>query len=173
MSILEDLLSRMSQSDQIKGYLNKLNDSLFLIKRCVVILVFLAGLTVFLTEWLWRHLTTNLHRASCAYPLAPLWPRYTIAKTTAKKTKSIMSSIISISCLITPLHKRSARTPYPNITSAMITVPIACNSRYVSNSICRSSRIVVQALTIEPRLWLSFLTLLTPTGLISELIPWF
>jgi len=52
MSILEDLLSRMGQSDQIKGYLNKLNDSLFLIKRCFVILVFLAGLTVFLTEWL-------------------------------------------------------------------------------------------------------------------------
>ena len=52
MSILEDLLSRMGQSDQIKGYLNKLNDSLFLIKRCFVILVFLAGLAVFLTEWL-------------------------------------------------------------------------------------------------------------------------
>ena len=52
MSILEDLLSRMGQSEQIKGYLNKLNDSLFLIKRCFVILVFLAGLTVFLTEWL-------------------------------------------------------------------------------------------------------------------------
>ena len=52
MSILEDMLSRMGQSAQIKGYLNKLNDSLFLIKRCVVILVFLAGLTVFLTEWL-------------------------------------------------------------------------------------------------------------------------
>ena len=73
-----------------------------------------------------------------------------------------MSSIISISCFIAPLHKCSARAPYPNITSAMITVPIACNSKYVSNSICRSSRIVVQALTIEPRLWLSFLTLLTP-----------
>ena len=52
MSILKDLLSKMEQSDQIKGYLNKLNDSLFLIKRCFVILVFLAGLTVFLTEWL-------------------------------------------------------------------------------------------------------------------------
>ena len=52
MSILKDLLSRIEQSDQIKGYLNKLNDSLFLIKRCFVILVFLAGLTVFLTEWL-------------------------------------------------------------------------------------------------------------------------
>jgi len=52
MSILESLLSRVGQSDQIKGYLNKLNDSLFLIKRCFVILVFLAGLTVFLTEWL-------------------------------------------------------------------------------------------------------------------------
>jgi len=42
----------MGQSEQIKGYLNKLNDSLILIKRCVVILVFLAGVTVFLTEWL-------------------------------------------------------------------------------------------------------------------------
>ena len=52
MSILESLLSRVGQSDQIKGYLNKLNDSLFLIKRCFVILVFLSGLTVFLTEWL-------------------------------------------------------------------------------------------------------------------------
>jgi len=52
MSILKDLLSRMGQSEQIKGYLNKLNDSLILIKRCVVILVFLAGVTVFLTEWL-------------------------------------------------------------------------------------------------------------------------
>ena len=52
MSILEGLLSRMGQSEQIKSYLNKLNDSLALIKRCFVILVFLAGLTVFLTEWL-------------------------------------------------------------------------------------------------------------------------
>ena len=52
MSILKDLLSRMGKSDQIKSYLNKMNDSLVLIKRCVVILVFLAGLTVFLTEWL-------------------------------------------------------------------------------------------------------------------------
>ena len=42
----------ISQSGQIKSYLNKMNDSLDLIKRCVVILVFLAGLTVFLTEWL-------------------------------------------------------------------------------------------------------------------------
>jgi len=52
MSILKDLLYRMGQSDHIKGYLNKMNDSLVLIKRCFVILVFLAGLTVFLTEWL-------------------------------------------------------------------------------------------------------------------------
>ena len=52
MSILKEMLSRMGQSDQIKSYLNKVNDSLVLIKRCVVILVFLAGLTVFLTEWL-------------------------------------------------------------------------------------------------------------------------
>ena len=52
MSILKDLLSRMGKSDQIKSYLDKMNDSLVLIKRCVVILVFLAGLMVFLTEWL-------------------------------------------------------------------------------------------------------------------------
>ena len=52
MSILKEMLSRMGQSDQIKSYLNKVNDSLVLIKICVVILVFLAGLTVFLTEWL-------------------------------------------------------------------------------------------------------------------------
>lgn len=60
MSELKNLLSSLtrkmnetiSQSDQIKSYLNKMNDSLDLIKRCVVILVFLAGLTVFLTEWL-------------------------------------------------------------------------------------------------------------------------
>ena len=52
MSVLKDLLSRVGQSDEIKGYLNKMNDSLVLIKRCIVILVFLAGLTVFLTEWL-------------------------------------------------------------------------------------------------------------------------
>jgi hypothetical protein len=52
MSILEDLLSRVGKSDQIKSYLDKLNDSLVLIKRCFVILVFLAVLTVFLTEWL-------------------------------------------------------------------------------------------------------------------------
>ena len=60
MSELKNLLSSLtrkmnetiSQSDQIKSYLNKMNDSLVLIKRCVVILVFLAGLTVFLTEWL-------------------------------------------------------------------------------------------------------------------------
>jgi len=52
MSVLKDLLSRLSQSNEIKGYLDKMNDSLVLIKRCIVILVFLAGLTVFLTEWL-------------------------------------------------------------------------------------------------------------------------
>ena len=45
-------LDRMGQSDHIKGYLDKMSDSLVLIKRCVVLLVFLAGLTVFLTEWL-------------------------------------------------------------------------------------------------------------------------
>jgi uncharacterized coiled-coil DUF342 family protein len=42
----------ISQSDQIKSYLNKMKDSLDLIKRCFVIVVFFAGLTVFLTEWL-------------------------------------------------------------------------------------------------------------------------
>ena len=60
MDELENLLSSLtrkmnetiSQSDQIKSYLNKMNDPLVLIKRCVVILVFLAGLMVFLTEWL-------------------------------------------------------------------------------------------------------------------------
>ena len=60
MSELKNLLSSLtrkmdktiSQSDQIKSYLNKMNDSLDLIKRCVVILVLLAGLAVFLTEWL-------------------------------------------------------------------------------------------------------------------------
>ena len=60
MSDLTNLLSRltkkmngkMDQSDQIKSYFNKMNDSLVLIKRCVVVLVFLAGLMVYLTEWL-------------------------------------------------------------------------------------------------------------------------
>ena len=52
MNELKVLLSKLGQSDQLKGYLNKMNDSLDLIKRCFVILVFLAGLTVFLTEWL-------------------------------------------------------------------------------------------------------------------------
>ena len=52
MNELKVLLSKLGQSEQFKGYLNKMNDSLDLIKRCFVILVFLAGLTVFLTEWL-------------------------------------------------------------------------------------------------------------------------
>ena len=52
MNDLKYLLSKLGQSDQIKSYLNKINDSLVLIKRCVVIIVFLAGLTVFLTEYL-------------------------------------------------------------------------------------------------------------------------
>ena len=60
MSDFKNLLSRstrkinekIGQSDQIKSYFNKVNDSLVLIKRCVVILVFLAGLMVYLTEWL-------------------------------------------------------------------------------------------------------------------------
>jgi len=51
MTELKVLLSRLGQSDQIRGYLNKINDSLILIKRCVVILVFLAGLIVFLSDW--------------------------------------------------------------------------------------------------------------------------
>jgi len=49
---LKELFLRLSQSDEIKSYINKINDSLDLIKRCFVILVFLAGLTVFLTEWM-------------------------------------------------------------------------------------------------------------------------
>ena len=52
MNELKVLLSKLGQSDQFKGYLNKINDSLDLVKRCFVILVFLAGLTVFLLEWL-------------------------------------------------------------------------------------------------------------------------
>ena len=52
MNELRVLLSKLGQSDQIKSYLSKINDSLVLIKRCVVIIVFLAGLTVFLTEYL-------------------------------------------------------------------------------------------------------------------------
>ena len=52
MNELKVLLSKLGQSDQIKSYLNKMNDSLYLIKRCFVILVFLTGLTVFLSEWL-------------------------------------------------------------------------------------------------------------------------
>ena len=52
MRDLKGLYLRLIQSDEIKGYLNKMNDSLDLIKRCFVILVFLAGLTVFLTEWI-------------------------------------------------------------------------------------------------------------------------
>ncbi len=60
MSDLKNLLSRLTrqinktigQSDEIKSYLNKITDSLVLIKRCLVILLFLAGLIIFLTEWL-------------------------------------------------------------------------------------------------------------------------
>ena len=52
MNELKVLLSKLSQSDQIKSYLNKINVSLVLIKRCVVIIVFLTGLMVFLTEYI-------------------------------------------------------------------------------------------------------------------------
>ena len=52
MTELKDLLSKLGQSDQITSYLNKMNDSLDLIKMCFVILVLLSGLKVFVTEWL-------------------------------------------------------------------------------------------------------------------------
>ena len=52
MNELKVLLSKLSRSDQIKSYLNKIKDSLVLIKRCVVIIVFLAGLMVFLREYI-------------------------------------------------------------------------------------------------------------------------
>ena len=51
-SLTRKMNETISQSDQIKSYLNKIKDSLDLIKRCFVMLVFLAGLIVFLTEWL-------------------------------------------------------------------------------------------------------------------------
>ena len=51
MGELKVLLSKLSRSDQIKSYQNKIPDSLVLIKRCVVIIVFLAGLMVFLKEY--------------------------------------------------------------------------------------------------------------------------
>lgn len=51
MGELKVLLSKLSRSDQIKSYQNKIQDSLVLIKRCVVIIVFLAGLMVFLKEY--------------------------------------------------------------------------------------------------------------------------
>ena len=43
---LKDLLSTMGKSDEIKSYFNKINDSLVLIKKCVLVLVFLAVLMV-------------------------------------------------------------------------------------------------------------------------------
>ena len=46
MSDLKHLLSRMGKSDEIKSYFNKINDSLVIIKRCVLVLVFLAVLMV-------------------------------------------------------------------------------------------------------------------------------
>ena len=51
MGELKVLLSKLSRSDQIKSYQNKIQDSLVLIKRCAVIIVFLAGLMVFLKEY--------------------------------------------------------------------------------------------------------------------------
>ena len=51
MGELKVLLSKLSRSDQIKSYQNKIQDSRVLIKRCVVIIVFLAGLMVFLKEY--------------------------------------------------------------------------------------------------------------------------
>ena len=52
MSDLKDLLYRMSKSDEIKSYFNKINDSLVLIKRCVFVLVFLAVLMVIISALL-------------------------------------------------------------------------------------------------------------------------
>ena len=52
MSDLKDLLSRMGKSDEIKSYFNKINDSLVLIKRCVFVLVFLAGWMVIISALL-------------------------------------------------------------------------------------------------------------------------
>ena len=49
MSNLKDLLSRMGKSDEIKSYFNKIHDSLVLIKRCFLVLVFLAGLMVIIS----------------------------------------------------------------------------------------------------------------------------
>ena len=49
---LKDLLSRMGKSDEIKSYFNKINDSLALIKRCVFVLIFLAGLMVIISALL-------------------------------------------------------------------------------------------------------------------------
>ena len=42
----KNLFHRLGQSDQIKGYLNKMNDSLDLIKRCFVILGILGFLSI-------------------------------------------------------------------------------------------------------------------------------
>ena len=52
MSDLKNLLSRMGKSDEIKSYFNKINDSLILIKRCVLVLVFLAVLMVTISSLL-------------------------------------------------------------------------------------------------------------------------
>ena len=49
---LKDLVYKLRQPDQIKSYLNLINDSLFSIKRFVVVQVFIAGLLVFFPEWL-------------------------------------------------------------------------------------------------------------------------
>jgi len=51
MHDLKELLYKMSQSDQIKSYFNKMKGSLVLIGKCIVLLVFLVGM-VFLSDYL-------------------------------------------------------------------------------------------------------------------------
>jgi len=51
MDDLKELLYKMSQSDQIKSYFNKMKGSLVLIGKCFVLLVFLVGM-VFLSDYL-------------------------------------------------------------------------------------------------------------------------
>ena len=51
-SLTRKMNETISQSDQIKSYLNNVNDSPDFIKRCFFNLAFLTGLIVFLTKWL-------------------------------------------------------------------------------------------------------------------------